>query len=227
MTEFNLTQSDLESFERCYLRECDLLDAGIHRVDHLTGMHMVGGRSGTKYSGWVAPNYWPGNPSPRSYTLRLDEPPLEMKNDGTIKEKQKYRNELGRSNLLYIPPRTPAEWLADASIEIYITEGPKKTLALWRMVRQRRHPVLCIGLAGVWNWRGLVCITTDAKGARREVRGPIPDLDKINWDRRTVRIIFDSNAIDNKSVSGARSALSKELKDRGAKVILVNLPQMD
>lgn len=227
MNDLNLTQTDYQLFERSYLRREDVIQARIYRVDHLTGMQIVGGRSGTNYAGWVAPNFWPGADRPRSYTLRLDAPPLEQQRDGSIKEKQKYRNELGRSNILYIPRGTPVEWLNDASIEVYITEGHKKALALWRFVKARRRPALCISLSGVWNWRGIVGKTNDATGARREVRGPIDDLDNITWAGRTVKIIFDTNAADNEQVNIARKMLAKELIARQAKVIVVDLPKVE
>jgi hypothetical protein len=227
VTEFNLTESDLQSFERSYLRREDLVQARIYRVDHMTGMDIVGGRSGVNHAGWIAPNFWPGSDHPRSNTLRLDAPPLEQKRDGTIREKQKYRNEWGRPNLLYIPRGTPAEWLSDTSVEIHITEGHKKTLALWRLARDRRKPALCIGLSGGWNWRGVCGRMSDAIGERRDIKGPIEDLEKIAWTGRTVKIIFDTNAADNQSVASARLALRKELRERGAKVVIIDLPKVE
>jgi len=223
--KFNLTTSDLESFKRSYLRREDLVEAGIYRVDRHTGKEIVGGRSDDDYSGFVFPNYFPGRNSPRANCLRLDNPPLERKSDGSIKEKGKYRNEPGRSNLLYIPRGTPLEWLSDTTVDVFITEGQKKTLALWRLSKERETLTLCVGLSGVWNWRGVVGSEGDASGNRREVRGPIDDLDNIDWKDRIVTIIFDANTATNQSVDAARNSLAKELRARGANVFLLDLPQ--
>src|SRR6185503_7612550 len=101
----------------------------------------------------------------------------------------------------YFPPGVKPEWLQDQSLPIIVTEGEKKTLALWRLawheVKGDRARFLPIGLAGVWNWKGVVGKTVDARGARQDVKGVIADFDRIVWERHIVYIIFDANVATN------------------------------
>jgi putative DNA primase/helicase len=165
--------------------------------------------------------------------LRRDKPDLEQKADGTIKEKAKYLSPPGRGNLLYFVPMTDQTWLIDTKLPICITEGEKKTLALWALSWQRSSDsattprFLPVGLPGVWNWRGTVGKTNDEGGARRDVKGPIRDLSRIKWDGRVVDIIFDTNVAINPNVRAARRELAKELTRRGAIVRFVDLPQIE
>ena len=80
-----------------------------------------------------------------------------------------------------------------------------------------------IGLAGVWSFCGVVSKENDAKGASRDVKGIIPDFDRIVWNGRTINILFDTNVATNESVKRARTALGKELTRRGAVTRFVNL----
>src|SRR6516225_8796633 len=80
--------------------------------------------------GVIYTNSLPGQDQPREYTLRRDHPDLEVGGDGKVKEKAKYINPPGRSNLLYFAPYTAPEWLEDTTLPLIITEGPKKCLAL-------------------------------------------------------------------------------------------------
>jgi hypothetical protein len=83
----------------------------------------------------------------------------------------------GAGNLLFFPPGC-AERLKDTHELLYITEGEFKTLALWQA------GLLCVGLIGVWGWRG--------KSLDRQSQS-ISDLDLITWQGRTVTIVFDSD----------------------------------
>ena len=119
-----------------------------------------------------------------------------------------------------------ATLLKNAELPVALVEGEKKTLAVHRLsfhnIASMRF--LPIGVSGVWNWRGIVGKSSDERGARQDVRGPIPDLDRIVWQGRTVYIIFDANVCSNESVRAARLGLAKELKRRGADVRFVDLP---
>ncbi|HKC63803.1 MAG TPA: DUF3854 domain-containing protein, partial [Pyrinomonadaceae bacterium] len=150
----------------------------------------------------------------------------EMKG-GVLKEKNKYLSPPGRSNLFYIPPGTPAEYLTDVSIKVAFTEGEKKALALFRYFSERAERVLVIGLCGVWGWRGRVGKAVDDVGARCDVKGPINDFDRITWQGRHAYIIYDTNVHTNDSVKAARNGLAKEIKGRGVDVRLVDLPEID
>ncbi len=114
---------------------------------------------------------------------------------------------------------------------IAFTEGEKKTIALYRLalheVEEMQPRFLPIGIPGVWNWRGTIGKADDEKGARCDVKGPIPDLDRIEWNGRIAYIIFDTNVATNSDVRAARRELAKELTRRGAQVRLVDLPQIE
>jgi hypothetical protein len=204
--------------------------AGLFRVDTQEGARLVGRNGGGDYAGVVFPYYLPGNPSPREFRLRRDKPELEQQPGGALKEKNKYMSPPGRGNLLYFAPGTPAEWLDDSSIPAALTEGEKKCLALHRLayhgVEVGRPRFMPLAVSGVWNWRGTVGKTTDEQG-RRDIKGVIPDFDRVNWQGRVVYIIFDSNVATNDSVRAARRELGKELQRRGASVRMVDLPEVE
>lgn len=224
-----LTDLDVEMLERCYISPQLAIDADLFRVDSLQGAQLVGRNGQKDYAGLVFPYYWPGEQSPREYRLRRDNPDLEQQSDGSIKEKAKYLSPPGRGNFLYFVRGTLAHLLTDTSLPIILTEGEKKTIALHRLAQYKssRARFLPIGLPGVWNWRGKVGKTIDAKGLHRDVKGPIPDLGRVTWASRTVYIAFDSNVSGNESVEYARIGLAKELRGRGAEVRLINLPSDD
>src|SRR5271170_3995217 len=88
--------------------------------------------------------------------------------------------------------------------------------------RPRRLP---IGLRGVWNWRGKRGKVEGAhQGSWHDIKGPIADLDLIRWAGREATIIFDSNVTENQNVKAARRHLSRELRERGARVSYLDLP---
>ena len=231
MNKQPLTEADLNLLSASFINPDLARSAGIFRVDSLDGAEMVGGNGKADYAGLAFPYYLPGSPHVREYRLRRDNPDLERDSDGRIKQKRKYLSPPGRGNLLYFAPMTDTEWLADTSLPICITEGEKKTLALWELAwhglpESAATPrFMPVGMSGVWNWRGKVGKTTNDVGRRQDVKGVIPDFDLIGWKGRTVHIVFDANVNTNESVQVARRALAAELTKRGAKMSLVNLPQ--
>jgi uncharacterized protein (DUF927 family) len=161
----------------------------------------------------------------------VDTPEIEIASDGRRKEKNKYLSAHGARPRLYFPPTAFSEDLTNRYLPIIITEGEKKTLALARLALFRRPDAaarwLAIGIAGIWNWRGTVEIITNAQGERVPVKGPIPDLDRIDWKGRTAYLLFDCDVHTNPHVLRARRYLAVELRSRGAVVILVDLPKHD
>src|SRR5215831_376954 len=135
--------------------------------------------------------------------VKLDKPGTDGK---------RYRSPVGSKNRLYIPPNFEHDAIQDASVPLYLTEGEKKAL------KACQEGLVCLALAGVWCWK-----TQDAAG--RSV--PIPDLDRITWEGRTVTIVFDSDLAKKPNVQRAETALAEELARRGAKVFAVRLPQGD
>jgi hypothetical protein len=226
-----LSQQDYAYLAESFITPELIEQARLFRVDSADGSALIGRNGSSDYAGIVFSYYWPGESNPREYRLRRDRPDFEQKADGTIKEKRKYLSPPGRSNILYFMPETQPEWLQDTTLPIAITEGEKKTIALYRLslhnTETKHLKFLPVGISGVWNWRGTVGKTNDEKGARSDVKGPIPDLDHIEWNERTAYIIFDANVATDSSVRAARRELAKELIRRGAKVCLVDLPQIE
>ncbi|HEX8173977.1 MAG TPA: DUF3854 domain-containing protein [Pyrinomonadaceae bacterium] len=233
MNKQSLTDADVRLLATSFISPALALSAGIFRVDTYNGGLIVGRNGNADYSGLVFPYFLPDEPCPREYRLRRDNPDLEQKSDGTIKAKAKYLSPPGKGNLLYFVPMTSSEWLTDSTLPICITEGEKKTLALWELSwhglpdAAPTPSFLPIGLSGVWNWRGTVGKADNEKGQRQDVKGVIPDLDLIKWKGRIVYILFDVNVKTDDSVQAARRELSKELTRRGAVVLFVELPELD
>src|SRR5882672_6547606 len=196
-----LTAADLAKLGASYLTPGDVAAAQIRRVDTVEGAAIVGRKptASRDYAGQVFSYIWPGEDRPREFRLRRDNPDLERRADGSIREKEKYLSPPGKGNLLYIPPGTPAEWLTDASIPVTVAEGEKKALALARFYCERGEKRLVIGLPGVWNFRGTVGKTTNSNGKRQDVKGVISDFDRIEWRGREVLIVFDVNVLTDES----------------------------
>jgi hypothetical protein len=133
----------------------------------------------------------------------------------------------GRGNLLYIPPGTRPEWLTDPSLPALIVEGEFKALAAWRLANWNRGTDkprwLVIAIAGCWNWRGIVGKEPGPDGERRDIKGPISDLDRIVWNRDVI-LTPDANRATNPSVGAAWRQLAIELERRGARTAIVDLP---
>ncbi len=120
----------------------------------------------------------------------------------------KYVSPKDSGNWLYIPPTLDPKVLTDPNIPLYLTEGAKKVL------KGNQEGLPTIGVLGVWSWRG-----------KRDGRSvPIPDLDRIVWQRRTVYVVFDSDVATKEPVRWAQFKLAQELRRRGAKVSVILLP---
>lgn len=116
----------------------------------------------------------------------------------------KYESPKGRSSEIYIPPSV-RDYL-NGNGELLITEGAKKAL------KSVRDGFPTIALPGVWNFK--------AKGES----SLLPTLERIQWQGRVVKIVFDSDAATNEGIRHAESWLARNLKTRGAKVSIVRLP---
>jgi hypothetical protein len=205
----------------------EIADAAmLRRVTDQEGRESVGHSGKLDCSGVLFPYYWPGESSPRAYRLRRDRPEIVQGKDGSLKQKNKYLGAPGEANRLYFPPGVTSEQLAQARIPVVLVEGEKKALAASRlaMYESEQPRFIALAIPGVWNWRGTVAKTGGPNGERLDVKGPIPDLDRIEWRERIVFIIFDSNVHTNAKVKAARAALVRELTGRGATTKTVSLP---
>jgi predicted P-loop ATPase len=200
-------------------------EAGIRRVDSLTGRDMFGRRQGN-LAGLIIPNVFPGEGRIREYRLRLDTPELERRIDGTTRERSKYLQPTGRRTTLYFPPGMPLELLADARKALIVTEGELKAVSLRGIASHgTASPQFAVAaVLGVWNWRGVVGATTGPDGDRRDVKGVIPDIDRINLKGRRVIIAYDADAKTNTSVQAARHQFTAALVERGARVGMLEWP---
>jgi hypothetical protein len=233
MNKQELTDRDLNVLSASFISRELALSSGIFRVDSHDGAEIVGRNGNADYSGLIFPYHLPESPLPREYRLRRDNPDMEQGSDGRIKQKRKYLSPPGRGNLLYFVPMTASEWLKDTNLPVCITEGEKKTLALWELSwlglsdSATSPRFLPVGLSGVWNWRGKIGKGENERGQKRDIKGVIPDFGLIEWKGRTVYLIFDANVKTNDSVQAARLGLAKELIRRGAVVRLVDLPEIN
>jgi predicted P-loop ATPase len=184
------------------------------------------GRKGGDLAGIIVPNSWPGEDRIREYRLRLDNPQLEYGIDGTVTETSKYIQSPQRGNLLYLPPDVDPELLGRADVPVIVTEGEFKALALRRLANHDAAAprFIPVGLAGVWSWRGTVGKTTGPNGDRRDVKGVIPDVNRIEWKDRRVIIAFDADCGENPKVRAARKGLAAALIERGAIVGFMEWP---
>jgi uncharacterized protein (DUF927 family) len=225
----DLTQHDINKLETSYITPDLAQQALLRRVDSAEGGMLMGRNGKGNYSGIIFPYLWPGNPAVREYRLRRDHPDLVLQQDGNHKEENKYLSPPQRSPMLYLVPGTQPAWLTDVTLPVTIPEGEKKTISLYRLAFHDtpadKPRFLPVGISGVWNWRGTVGKASGPSGGRLDVKGPIPDLDNIEWKGRDVYIIFDTNVQTNPNVKQARKALARELSGRGAKIYFVNLPQ--
>lgn len=122
-----------------------------------------------------------------------------------------YRAPQGSTNRLYLRGLRDNldDVVRDTSIPLYITEGEKKALK----ANQDGYPT--IGLAGVWSWK----VKLHGKSL------DIPDLDKIEWRKRRVILVFDSDAEQKPGVAWAEHQLAITLRSRGADVYVIRLPE--
>jgi hypothetical protein len=222
-----LTKSDYAALAASWITP-EIADAAmLRRVNAAEGRTIVGRKGQQDCAGLLISYYWPGENAPNTYRLRRDNPEFEAGKDGELKPVAKYLGAPGGGNRLYIPPRVTVAQLADPTIPIVLVEGEKKALALWRLANHEkdRPRFIPIAIAGVWNWRGKIGRTGGPSGGWLEVRGPIPDLARIEWKERIVFILFDADVHSNENVKWARKGLARELASRAAEVKFVNLPE--
>lgn len=105
----------------------------------------------------------------------------------------------------YFPPGV-RDAAATEGQELAITEGEKKALKLTQDV------VPTIAIPGVWN-------SFEKKSYQLHV-----ELEGINWKRRRVYVVFDSDTATNDNVRMAEAKLAAALEARGADVRIVRLP---
>lgn len=194
----------------------ELIDSGLPAVIHRRlGYRCVSAEEckqlmGFSLSGWVVPmNDLEGKPFTHNgkpfYRLKPD--PGQLKGD----DPPKYLSPKSGGCRPYFSPLLPMNALATTR-DIDITEGEKKADCA------NYHGFPTIGLSGVDAWR-------DKRNCKPDEHSrPLPELQAINWKRRKVRLVFDSDVTTKDSVRRALVDLSKWLTDQGASVLIVLLP---
>lgn len=221
-----LSAADYEALEReSWIDPATAKAFGLYRVTSAEGAALVGRTDHEDYAGLVFPIYGPEDARPKEYVLRRDHPPMEQ-HDGKLKPKAKYLAPPGRGNRLLFGPGESVEALADTTVPVLLVEGVKKTLAAWRFARHKEGSpqFLVCGISGVWGWRGTIGKEPDATGVRVDVKGVIPDIDRIIWTARKVFVLYDSGTATNEKVAQARHGLVAKLKKDGAMVTAPDLP---
>jgi hypothetical protein len=220
-----LTEADYSGLAARWITR-DLADAaGLRRVDSYTGREMFARKAGD-CAGIIIPYASPGESRPDEYRLRLDNPEMELRSDRTLHATTKYIQPPGRPNRIYFPPGLSTAALADPSLPLIITEGEFKGLALWRLATYEATSLrfLPASVAGVYNWRGTIGKTMGPNGERRDLKGVIPDMERIVCKGRRVLIAFDADAEKNLKVRIARSRLTAFLLERGCAVGFLEWP---
>jgi hypothetical protein len=221
-----LSEADYKNLEASWITR-ELADAAmLRRVDAYAGAEIIG-QKGRDCAGVLFPYYPPGEQHPVNYRVRRDHPEWVAGKDGKLKPSAKYLGAKNSRNRLYFPPGVTSEQIQDVAIPIVFAEGEKKALALQRLAWHEAEAPRFIPVAsgGIWNWRGKVGISAGPNGERLPDTGPIPDLDRVLWRRRTVRILYDTNVHINDDVRSARMALARTLAERGAAVEFITLPE--
>jgi predicted P-loop ATPase len=200
--------------------------AGIRRVSHLIGREMFGRKRGN-CAGQIIPYFAPWDDGRvREYTLRLDEPSLERRADGTLHECGKYVQPPGRPNLLYFPPGVTMAMLNDVTLPLMVVEGPFKAIAAFRLAtcNSTKLRFLPVAVAGVNSFRGTIEKVTGPNGDRRDVKGVIRDFDRIALKGRPSIIAYDADSESKPEVRAARWKLTNVLIELGATVGLLEWP---
>lgn len=112
----------------------------------------------------------------------------------------------------YFPPTIDWRSFAeDPQYPLLITEGELKAAAACKHLTHA-----CIGLGGVDSWR-----------SAKRGWSLLPELAAFQWYDRDVVICFDSDAHSNPDVARATYKLSVELRDRGARCRVAQLPAVE
>ena len=162
-----LTDRDFEHLAQSWIPRNLAELACIRRVTHAESLELFDNKKRHDLSGLLFPYFLPGEARPCAFRLKLDNPPIDA---ATGKPALKYLSCAGIGNRLYFVPGMSLAELEDTCLPIVISEGEKKTLALYRLSAHETQAVrwLPVGVAGVWAWRGVV--REDDKSKRKTSR---------------------------------------------------------
>lgn len=174
-------------------------------------------------------------PSPVIYRLKPD-------NRFVIGESQaKYISRVGDPARCYYPAMTEPDFRKHTAINVLITEGEFKAIALAQHICPIASRKSCaIGLVGVNGGWQRDSITVQLPDGTREKRKEghahlVPDLEEWEWKKRVVYVVFDSDVGTKKHAEafkrgsrqgamGAEHTLAQLLRSKGADVRIVQIP---
>ncbi len=188
------------------LTEAVIRDRGYQTITNRLVLAKHGfGRDQQRTPGLLIP-LWGVNGTQRGWQLRPDTP-RETK-AGRVR---KYELPAGSRMMLDCHPSRQAD-VANPQIPCWVTEGVKKADALTSVGE------LCLGLMGVWNWRG------------KNIYGgltALPDWEHVALNGRTIYIVFDNDVARKPEVLQALRRLFRWLEFRKAHPRVVWLPVRD
>ncbi len=155
-----LSDSDVQKLAQSSITREAAERAGIFRVTHEAAKEFGFSPNGHgDLAGVLFPYFTLDGKAVRGYRLRRDHPDSEDKN-GVLKERAKYLSLPGQQNFLYVPSNLPPGWMQDASLEIVVAEGEKKTIAVDGLSFHDLSDAaeiprfVTVGISGAWSWRG-------------------------------------------------------------------------
>ena len=142
----------------------------------------------------------------KTYQIRPDMP--RAGRDGRI---VKYETAAGTRMVVDVPPRA-RPLLGDPGLPLFVTEGARKADAAVS------HGLCCVGVLGVWNFRG-----TNEQGGKTA----LPDWEQVALNNRDVYVAYDSDVTAKPGVRAALARLKAFLEGHGAAVSIVYLPPVE
>jgi len=149
---------------------------------------------------------WSADGKEAGYQFRPDNPRNDFRGRPV-----KYESPLGSSNRLDCPPRCRSI-IGNPQIPLWITEGSKKADAL------AAKGACAISVTGVWGFKG-----------KNQFGGVtfLTDWDYVALKGRPVYLAFDSDIVTKEPVKKALEHLGEHLRRKGAKVQVIQLPQLE
>jgi uncharacterized protein DUF3854 len=216
MSAVGLTTEHAASLARFRIPSEMLEAAGVRSVSDIEAREVLGlnGHRGAHLAGILFPYLSPITGERIGGRIRLDNP---LPDDGG-----KYISEPGCRHFFF-PPQV-ANFIRNVNVPAVISEAEKSALALRALAYRAERPMLPIAIGGCWGWKRRTGKRELPDGSSEPETGPAPDLDLIVWHGRSVLLAFDSNARTSPKVQQARRALARELRQRGARVMVAEVP---
>ena len=125
---------------------------------------------------------------------------------------RRYAQEAESGVCAYFPLHPAVDWrltMADPARPLIMTEGELKAACACAL----KFPT--IGLGGVYNWR-----------SAKDGISFLPELEAVEWVRRRVYLVFDSDLRTNQMVCAALAQIAGALAERGALPFIAALPEV-